>query len=1055
MVDIESNNKEMQLPQKLFELKDEKEFLDNYKDLTDRYWNNFNDFELQIIKETWKKWCAEFTWKLNKTSYRIIENRIDKWIFEYRYPQFTNIDKNIIRKIANADTQRKFREVAIKLTKKFSIITKQEIELIESKFLRAKNDKTTPNFDEISNEIIKIRNLLSPNAWRRKLEDELDAQQNVEMESHVGQISTELQKLWESINKINTTHSNNNKDNEAFHVEEHEILHKSNDPKKQVYEQNKNTDNKFVKEPVFNNFDKQNINKRIQKIDNDQVWLLDVEDFQNNIPQKFAEEVDLGKDINPFFANVWQEYINSDTYKSNWNEQKVKNEYIKLAKNLSDIIKPEDLEHIDPEWKDDIARILKNHLQLVNKWEKNSTSAVENSIYDIAENQGIMGIFWKRLDKEANKLKNIDEYINLNDSEDVEMYELNQVNNDKQEQEELLKRHWIDIDNYKKMYKIYAELKSIKEKLDKWKQLNEKEEKFLAWIQEQTWEDPRDFLNTLKSIFGNDWKKILQSIKEYEMKYGQQDRTKTFNKWHPEWYHTEKIEWNINSINPDSIVQYNNEIHDYVFKSNKESLYDTDDEKISPEYQKALYQQLISQHSSDKTFLQSTEYLDEYWEIDYKKIKDEKIDEESIKKNYKVVKKMIDDLADKEFHNKKRIKRINSISTRKCIMSTCFRALSKYFDSSNNNGENFANEFEIKDINENIWFDKDTWIIKMTWTIWWNNHIWLYYDTKKWELSFDNFIWYNSNVWYIIWKNSGEVEKLNIKLPTMQEMEEQCKKVDKNLIYNMSLTTPQYIHNLSKWLKESLRIWCFQWFIWTSMDVNRQFVKQFNEKNILKQDILKSIYTQYYDENSVNKILNDKLIISEWETKEQYKLVKLISDSINNCKDADELLRFRNLINKFDNILETNKKLIKEDKLLSTLFIDDENDAHDIYDESNQTIQQENHNIWAQKKEKKSKHTTLKHEKNKKTKPLNYFIFLDLLSDNWHIDLDVFDIALNTIEKEWTQLLDKKTWIMRNNYCKKVEKWELAEIVNIEWEDQSSLANLEKQMENAYDDLKI
>ena len=44
---------------------------------------------------------------------------------------------------------------------------------------------------------------------------------------------------------------------------------------------------------------------------------------------------------------------------------------------------------------------------------------------------------------------------------------------------------------------------------------------------------------------------------------------------------------------------------------------------------------------------------------------------------------------------------------------------------------------------------------------------------------------------------------------------------------------------------------------------------------------------------------------------------------------------------------------------------------------------------------------------------------------------------------------------MRNNYCKKVEKWELAEIVNTEWEDKSSLASLEEQMENAYDDLKI
>jgi hypothetical protein len=47
------------------------------------------------------------------------------------------------------------------------------------------------------------------------------------------------------------------------------------------------------------------------------------------------------------------------------------------------------------------------------------------------------------------------------------------------------------------------------------------------------------------------------------------------------------------------------------------------------------------------------------------------------------------------------------------------------------------------------------------------------------------------------------------------------------------------------------------------MDVNRQFVKEFNEKNILKQEIFRSIYSKYYSQDSINKIINDKLVISE------------------------------------------------------------------------------------------------------------------------------------------------------------------------------------------------
>ena len=40
------------------------------------------------------------------------------------------------------------------------------------------------------------------------------------------------------------------------------------------------------------------------------------------------------------------------------------------------------------------------------------------------------------------------------------------------------------------------------------------------------------------------------------------------------------------------------------------------------------------------------------------------------------------------------------------------------------------------------------------------------------------------------------------------------------------------------------------------MEVNREFVQQFNEKNILKQDIIKTIYSKFYNKNDIIQNIN-------------------------------------------------------------------------------------------------------------------------------------------------------------------------------------------------------
>ena len=69
---------------------------------------------------------------------------------------------------------------------------------------------------------------------------------------------------------------------------------------------------------------------------------------------------------------------------------------------------------------------------------------------------------------------------------------------------------------------------------------------------------------------------------------------------------------------------------------------------------------------------------------------------------------------------------------------------------------------------------------------------------------------------------------------------------------------------------------------------------------------------------------------------------------------------------------------------------------------------------------------------------INYYIFLDLLAeDKWQnriINLDEFGKILDIIRKinsTWVKILENKSWILRENYNKKVEKWEITDVYNM------------------------
>ena len=534
--------------------------------------------------------------------------------------------------------------------------------------------------------------------------------------------------------------------------------------------------------------------------------------------------------------------------------------------------------------------------------------------------------------------------------------------------------------------------------------------------------DQEKLLEELDTFFANLKRRVLREIS-----------SKDIHRPFDYWFGTKSLQisseyatWNIKDIKPAAIVENNKQINHFVYWDNEPWIDIDRNISLSQNERKRLFSKIKEQKKWDKDFMECIEYLDVYWNIDREKAIADNIDPISLVNNKRKIDEMIRNLAIEEKRNNIEKERIRDISVRRSIMISCFRAISSFFDTVNNNSENFASEFEIQDVNENIEFNEETWIIKMTWTIWANkNHIWLYYNTKTWELSFDNFLAYDPEVWYKLWKWNWEKEPLKVTLPTMKEMESRANSIDFNLIDRLSLNINQYRRMVWIAMGESIRFNCFKWFMGADMEVNKQFVAQFTEKNILKQDVIKCIYKKFYNTNDLDDIFNNDakyLTIGEWNEPEQFKLIKLISDSIDYYQSADQLLNFRLYINQLDEFLSS-KKTIERDKLLRALFADNLSSDSDNLDISREIMQNENENLSLSEDNTVSTYTSQEQTWNGWNKKLWDYILLDLLSENkWGnriINLDRFGYALNTMWRadDWSSLLDMAeefSWFEKN-----------------------------------------
>ena len=132
--DIETWNNRSDLPEQLEWIQNRNDFLDVFKNIKSWYWDNFSDGDIKLIKDSRKSSCAEYWINFTNSQKAIAANRIDSALFRAHYPKFFNLDKKyIMGTIPNTITQRKFREIVIKLRNTFGELYNSEVEKIETK----------------------------------------------------------------------------------------------------------------------------------------------------------------------------------------------------------------------------------------------------------------------------------------------------------------------------------------------------------------------------------------------------------------------------------------------------------------------------------------------------------------------------------------------------------------------------------------------------------------------------------------------------------------------------------------------------------------------------------------------------------------------------------------------------------------------------------------------------------------------------------------------------------------------------------------------------------
>jgi len=338
------------------------------------------------------------------------------------------------------------------------------------------------------------------------------------------------------------------------------------------------------------------------------------------------------------------------------------------------------------------------------------------------------------------------------------------------------------------------------------------------------------------------------------------------------------------------------------------------------------------------------------------------------------------------------------------VMTTCFNALKWYFDTTNDNMENFSS----MEIDTEKWIDMDWQEMSITWSIN-GKHIWLHYDLAAGTVKMDDFMAYSEQAnGYVMWKWNGMKKTMEFTLPTYDTLLDDASSINISKIAKSSDDIDNFDDNLASDLDNKLSS------NFGNKSFTQFFVERELEKNLLEQEIIWTIFTNRNKNNKdVDPIdVNNQKPVRIDETDPRYSLLRLINTTMRDTKDWSKLLKFRNSIKEFDNFI--NKKEIREwkskDYLLNKLF------NKKSMESSMENRKQKN-----------------KEDKTRDNKRLNYNTFFNRMkkpSKTWNpkINIDKFNLLTERLDKN--QILEEAIDIPKDLEYNEIEDSRLDEKIS-------------------------
>ena len=152
-------------------------------------------------------------------------------------------------------------------------------------------------------------------------------------------------------------------------------------------------------------------------------------------------------------------------------------------------------------------------------------------------------------------------------------------------------------------------------------------------------------------------------------------------------------------------------------------------------------------------------------------------------------------------------------------------------------------------------------------------------------------------------KNHKKTNKLRIKLPTYYDLINKWEKIDFSKILKSSENEENFIKNINKAFDETM-LTSFK-----NHYVNKFFIWKHVEEYIAEQEILDNIFQNWFawtNYNLANDFRQNDLNIKK-DKQNQYKLISMISNTLEDQKCQINIIRLRNAINELNYFIEKAK----------------------------------------------------------------------------------------------------------------------------------------------------